>query len=254
MIAVAALGAIAFGCLIAFYGQEQEGAGPAGPRIAARPEWTANGAAPPMFRVEAPDGAAEPPSHEVRLRRGGGRQDIFVFGDVNGDGPLARLALNPRGEANASASPFFVVLARMAADVGRSVAFAAQPAALLTRLGVFEAAEASLRRSGGGASKCVGFRYVPGAGAPDDAGAPLAVAGFICAGSDPGGAAPSLQESAACLIDGIELLPGVDDPALAAAFAERDLRQTTACVDHAMDTGARILRKSLDRGFSLSAR
>ncbi|ACK52402.1 hypothetical protein Msil_3513 [Methylocella silvestris BL2] len=251
-IAVAALAAIAFGCLVAFYDQEKEGPRPREARIAAQAGWVVNRAAPAMFRVAAPDGAREPTSHEIRVRAGGGRQDIFVFGDINGDGPIARLTLIQQGEANASASPFFVALARMAAEAGRSVALAAQPAALPTRLGVFEAAEASLSRSGGGASKCVGFRNIREAASPQEAS--LSVAGFACAASEPDGAAPAMGETAACLIDAIELLPGIDDPGLAAAFAERDLRQTTACAGQAEEFGAPVLRKSLDHGFSLSAR
>ncbi len=187
------------------------------------PVWTLVDNAQPWFRVAESGLSITATSYEVRRRQTGGREDILVFGDARGAGPFVRLILYRRGTEAAPQSAFFVHLARRAAETGRAVAFAAQPTALSTRLGVFEAASLSLQGAGPEAA-CIGFRL-----AEPDAPASLSISGFACDGPKADGARLAARAELACLIDAIELLPRVEEEDLAAFFAKKELREATAC-------------------------
>jgi hypothetical protein len=175
-----------------------------------------------LFRLATPDFAKQGKIYRVRRHRtGGGEQDILALGDLNGPGPFARFFIYRLGEESATPAAFFVDLARRAAETGRAITFAAQPTALATRLGTFEAAELNLTRQGSAAQPCLGFRLA----AP----ANLRLTGFACDGGS--GADRTLRSRAklACLLDALELAPSVNDKDFVAFFAARELNADTAC-------------------------
>lgn len=232
----AALGSIIFGGALALWRPPNDAPSPesrAGP-LAPLPVWTTVANAQPLFGLASPEFALDLKTYEVQLHRTGrGRQDIMVFGDVGGSGPFLRLIVYRVGTEGAPAAAFFVDLARRAAETGRAITFAAQPTALPTRLGMFEAADLNMTRAGAPDATCLGFRSLDAETSP----APLApttpadlrISGFACAATK-GDAGPALtKEALACLIDKIDLLPSVVDTDLAAFFAARDLRVATAC-------------------------
>jgi hypothetical protein len=246
-IVVAALAALLFGAVLALR-HPQDGSPGADATLnpVPSPLWLAVAKPQPLFALADPDLAPEPRSYEVRAHRtGGGRQDILVFGDANGAGPLVRLILYRAGSEAAPTAAFFVELARRAAETGRAITFAAQPTALPTRLGVFEAADLSmsqfsLNRSGDGDAACIGFRTANAAAPATN----LRIAGFTCGGKADG-ARILTKPDLACLIDAIELLPDVDDNDLAAFFAGRELNDATACAKAVSENGLRQLRPKM---------
>lgn len=180
-----------------------------------------------LFRLEAPELGKETRSYEARRRRtGSGRQDILAFGGVNGSGPFLRLTLYQLGAERAPDAAFYVDLARRAAEIGRAITRAAQPTALPTRFGGFEAADLTLMRSDSSQTACLGFRSANGTGK-------LRITGFACNGADGSLPLATSKPALACLLDRIELAPAAENAEVIALFAARELNGDTACAERA---------------------
>lgn len=248
----AALASIVFGGALALRhaGDDAPSANSAAGPLAPLPAWTAVANPQPLFELDSPEFTLDPKTYEVRLHRtGGGRQDILALGDMDGAGPFLRLIIYRVGTEAAPPAAFFVDLARRAAETGRAITFAAQPTALPTRLGMFEAADLNMTRAGSSDAACLGFRTINAATSltPPAPEANLRIAGFACDGIK-GDALPALtKEGLACLLDEIDLMPNVADKDLAAFFAARELSDATACRkpisnDELLDNDSRQLR------------
>ncbi|MEJ0091958.1 MAG: hypothetical protein WDN46_00495 [Methylocella sp.] len=175
-----------------------------------------------LFTVTSPELVKRAKIYTAREHRtGGGRQDTLVSGDLNGAGPVLRLVIYHVGKEAAAPAAFFVDLARRAAETGRAITFAAQPTALSTRLGVFEAADLVLTQTGSADAPCLGFRLAYAAS--------LRLTGFACGGKNETAASFASKAKLACLLDTLELAPKVDDKDLVAFFAARELNDDTAC-------------------------
>jgi hypothetical protein len=81
----------------------------------------------------------------------------------------------PPGKEAPPDQPFFVDLARRAAETGRAITRAVRPSAIVTRFGAFEVAGLDLARGGTPATECLGFRFANAV--PD-----LRITGFACGG------------------------------------------------------------------------
>jgi len=222
---MACLAASGFASVLAFLSATQDPAlrdiGSATPPPPPLPAWIEISRAAQIFGLEAPELAKETKSYEARRHRtGGGRQDVLTFGGANGDAPRLRLTIYRVGEEIAPDAAFFVDLARRAAEMGRAITRAAQPTALTTRLGVFEAASLNLAQNDESDSACLGFRMI-------NAAPKLRITGFACGGANLVATVASKSELA-CLIDRINLETS-DDSELIAFFAARDLNGDTAC-------------------------
>ncbi len=177
-----------------------------------------------LFTIAAPELVKKAKIYTARQHRtGGGRQDILVAGDLNGAGPVLRLVIYHVGKEAAAPAAFFVDLARRAAETGRAITFAAQPTALSTRLGVFEAADLILTQTGSADAPCLGFRLAYTAS--------LRLTGFACGGKSETATTLAPKAKLSCLLDSLELAPQVDDKDLVAFFAARELNDDTACGD-----------------------
>lgn len=191
------------------------------PVAAPLPAWIEIPRPQEIFRLEAPELAGEAKFYDARRHRtGGGRQDILEFGGSNGNAPMLHLVIYRPGKEPAPDQPFFVDLARRAAETGRAITRAAQPTPMATRFGAFEVAGLSLARNGAPATECLGFRFANAA--PD-----LRITGFACGGG-PALVSPLLSKSAlACLIGGIGLAPTAEDTGLVRFFAAHDAIRTS---------------------------
>lgn len=236
--ALVCLGALA----LAWRAGDAERPTPEEPAPAPKPEWIERADAPRLVDLDYAEAVGLAQAHRVLTRPAdGARRDVFALGEA--DGPLLRLSTQ-RGGADAP-SPFYVEMARAAAETGRAVAFATQPSPLATRLGTFEAADFALSREGG-RTLCVGFRNAAAGEAA------LRVSGFACAEPDVG-EGRGLRRSAACLVDSLELAPSVSDAGLERLFAARELASRTDCVendDDAPPMPEKLLRSAASRGFS----
>jgi hypothetical protein len=127
------------------------------------PAWVELAPALAMFQLDAPEFVAGPRMREARRHRtGGGRQDMWLFGDANGESPFLRLMVYKVGAEIAPSATFFVDLARRAAEIGHAIAKSTQPTALATRFGNFEVADLNLVRAGAVETPCLGFRFAVG--------------------------------------------------------------------------------------------
>lgn len=193
-------------------------------RPAPLPAWIEIANPVELFTIAAPELVKKAKIYTARQHRtGGGRQDILVAGDLNGAGPVLRLVIYHVGKEAADPAAFFVDLARRAAETGRAITFAAQPTALSTRLGVFEAADLILTQTGSADAPCLGFRLAYTAS--------LRLTGFACGGKSETATTLAPKAKLACLLDSLELAPQVDDKDLVAFFAARELNDDTACGD-----------------------
>jgi hypothetical protein len=168
-----------------------------------------------IFRLEAPEFVGVPEYYEARQHRvGGGRQDVVGYGGSD-DTALLRLIVYQPGQEAAPSSSFFVELVRRAAETGRAITRATQPAALVTRFGTFEAAELTLARDGGSGRDCFGFRFA--SSAPN-----LRISGFACGGV-------TSRSGLACLIDRIGVATLVADGDLIAFFGAPQANSALTC-------------------------
>ncbi|WGJ13355.1 hypothetical protein QEV83_11655 [Methylocapsa sp. D3K7] len=174
------------------------------------PAWVEITGPEDVFRLEAPEFAGG--AYLARQHRtGGGRQDIFEFSGASENAPLLSLLIYQPGSETPLDSSFFVELARRAAESGRALIRAGQPAELITKFGAFEVARLGLARDGTEAKDCLGFRF--GIAEPS-----LRISGFACGGE---GLGPVGLTTAGlvCMIDRIDLAPGAGDKGLVDFFA-----------------------------------
>ncbi len=171
-----------------------------------------------LYGLEVPEVAKLSKSYEaLRHQTGGGRQDILTFGNVKPDSAYFRLILYRLGEEDAPNAPFFVELARRAADGNLSITKSIPPVSLATRFGDAEVADVTLTAAEGTSLPCLGIRM-------QAKGVPWRMTGFAC-----GGAKPLPRQELQCIFDRLDLNTAGDDRALANFFAETELRRNPAC-------------------------
>ena len=201
----------------------------ADPMAAPLPAWIEIPAAAQAFHVEAPEfeGAAE---HYVarQHRIGGGRQDIWEFGDSGENAPLLNLIIHQPGKEGTADSSFYVELARRAAETGRAIIRAEQPSQLATRFGAFEVARLDLARDGTSRRECLGFRFA-------NMEPKLHIAGFACTGKEALASPSALKAAVACVLDRIDLTPTAQDKGLVDFFAAHYASPGQACPGSRMD-------------------
>ncbi len=193
------------------------------------PAWTEILRPAEVFRLDAPEFSGQPRSYLALLRRnGGGRKDILEFGG-NGDAAANfRLVIYRPGGETVANQPFFVELARGAAETGQAISHLTQPGPMATKFGDFEVSELLLARGSGPARECLGFRFA--AAAPD-----LRIHGFTCGAE---GSSPPAKAELACLIDRLELVTPPDDEQLVWFFAAHESTGVSPCRDAAPLQGA----------------
>jgi hypothetical protein len=172
-----------------------------------------------MFGLESPDLDRATLALEARRSPDGSRrEELLTFGALAD--PKAHLALRLTVEAAQDdlSQPFIVALVRAAAARALSVQRSGLPAAIQTRFGPVEAADATL--SDGQVSRaCIAFRMEPGA-------LPLAMSGWWCGAEGK----PADRRQLVCLIDRVDLLNAGEDRALRTAFARTELNRQPGCV------------------------
>lgn len=230
--------ALAFACLLLAADP------PAAPKSVAPPPppvWIDVQKPLPMFDVVAPEFART--SHAYALRRhstGGGREDILTFGDIAGDGPYLRLAIHQVGEEGARDQTLFVETARRAAEAGLALDGLGVAAALPTRFGTAEWAEARLSVPADGVSRtnCAAFRFA--ADKPQ-----LRALGLVCGAGD----AVLTKSQLSCLVGRLDLTAAAGDVALQEFFARSELARDAACpparaqAERAPKSGGRAKRR-----------
>lgn len=212
----------------------------ASPAAAPLPAWIEIPVPVDVFRLEAPEFAGDAARHLARRHRtGGGRQDIWEFGGSNENAPLLNLLIYRPGNEAPPDSPFYVELARRAAETGRAIIRAEQPAHMTTRFGAFEAARLGLARDGASIKDCIGFRFAnaePG----------FRITGFACGGGEALASPLASTAALACLIDQIDLAPAADDKGLIDFFAAHYTLPSPVCsgreIDPAPSPSAKILQ------------
>lgn len=211
------LGAV---CLAAWWsGREPKRREAEAPAAAALPVWREISPAPELAVIEAPGLAHYAQRHETwQNRENGARRHILEFsGAEGGSAPALRLVIELPGSEPPPEQPFFVEIARRAAEAGLAVVRAAQPSPLPTRLGTFEAAETGLARGEGDIAACSGFRYINEKPC-------LRISGFAC-----GELAGPPGRALACLIGRLDLAPAAGDADLVWFFASREPGGGPAC-------------------------
>src|SRR5579883_1312108 len=196
---------------------------PAESPSAALPAWIEIPDPAAAFLIEAPEFGSGPKFYSARRHRtGGGRQDIFEFGGSGVNAPLLNLALYQPGNEAAPESSFYVELARRAAETGRAVVRAEQPAQMAAKFGTFDIALLDLTRDGTARRQCLGFRF-------SNAQPRLRITGFACGGEGALSSLPALKSALACVIDRIELVPEAGNKGLADFFAAHYAKPDPAC-------------------------
>ncbi|HET6378389.1 MAG TPA: hypothetical protein VFG05_08820 [Methylocella sp.] len=178
----------------------------------ALPLWREISPAPELAVINAPWLARYAKRHETwQNRENGARRHVLEFSDPEGRGaPALRLVIEMPGAEPLQEQPFFVEIARRAAERGLAVVRAAQPSPLATRFGPFEVAEIGLARRDGAVAACSGFRFA-------NEKPRLRISGFACSelAGPPG-------RALACLIGRLDLAPAAGDADLVWFFASRE--------------------------------
>ena len=188
------------------------------PKPAGHEGWVAITKPLPMFGLESPELDRATATLEARRSPDGAhREDILGYGDFADAKPHLVLKLAADHKPDELSRPFVIALVREAAARALSVQRSGLPAAITTRFGPVETADATL--SDGQTSRaCIAFRMEAGA-------LPLAMSGWWCGGA----AKPADRQQLVCLIDRIDLLNAGDDRALRSAFARTELNRQPAC-------------------------
>ncbi len=173
----------------------------------------------PMYGFEAPELARTALSYAVRRKSDdSAREDVLTFGAFADKQAFVRLTVR-RGAPEAGATFFFVEAARRAAEAGLALDRLGQPAALKTRFGDGEFAEAKLATATGESREgCQAFAVA--SGNPE-----LRIAGLACG---PDGKSFE-RRRLACLVGRLDLLGAGDDLDLKAFFAQAELRRDPSC-------------------------
>ncbi len=174
-----------------------------------------------MFSFDSQEFAPAPAAYAMRRHTtGGGREDILTFGNFSGDGAWLRLTIHQAGEEGAPDQSLFVETARRAGEAGLALDNLSNPAALPTRFGVAEWADARLSAPAEGARRdnCAVFRF--GETTPA-----LRVSGLAC-GPD---GQPWSRSQMSCLVGRLDLTAAGGDDELQKFFARSELARDAAC-------------------------
>jgi hypothetical protein len=233
------------GLLFAFLEVKETGQGrlPSMVSVAAPlPAWIEILSPPDVFHIEAPAFEENARLHVARRHRtGGGRQDIWEFGGTNENAPLLNLLIYQPGDETLPDSSFYVDLTRRAAETGRAVIRAEQPGEMATRFGDFEVARLDLARVGASPRECLGFRFV-------NAEPRLRITGFACGGGEAITPPLTAKAALACLIDQIDLAPGVGDKGLIDFFAAHYAIRSPDCLGQRVESAPLPPARSGKRG------
>jgi hypothetical protein len=181
------------------------------------PAWTDVVRPIQLFDIETPELAKLAQSYtERRHQTGGGRQDVLTFGTPDAAAYL-RLTVYREGSEATAPAPFFVDMARRAAEAGLSVAKSQPPQAQATRFGSFEMAELTLLRDATPTAPCLGFRMSAPA-------AHLQMSGLAC------GTPARSPEALGCVLEHLDMAAAGDDRALIGYFADSELHRNPACL------------------------
>jgi hypothetical protein len=198
------------------------------PSLGGRENWVAVTKPIPMFGLESPE--LDRASATIEARRspdGSQREDVLAFGDFTEARPHLMLRLIAEHGRSDLSQPFIIALVREAAARAMSVQRSGTPAAIGTRFGPVETADATL--SDGNVSRaCIAFRMEAGA-------LPLSLSGWWCGGTGK----PADRQQLVCLIDRIDLLNAGDDRALRTAFARTELNRQPACAPPRLSASGR---------------
>ncbi|OYW63888.1 MAG: hypothetical protein B7Z40_14390 [Bosea sp. 12-68-7] len=172
-----------------------------------------------MFSLESPDLDRATMALEARRSPDGSRrEELLTFGALTDSKAHLALRLTVEAAQDDLSQPFIIALVRAAAARALSVQRSGLPAAIQTRFGPVEAADATL--SDGHVSRaCVAFRREAGA-------LPLAMSGWWCGAEG----RPADRRQLVCLIDRLDLLNAGEDRALRTAFARTELNRQPGCV------------------------
>ena len=183
----------------------------------AKPAWVEITKPFENYALRAPVFGKEPGTYEARRHRtGGGRRDTLSFGTVQ-PGPWLRLSVYRIGTEEVADAPFYVDMARRAADAGQSIQKSTQPGDMATRFGVFETADLTLAR-GDTLANCLGFRINGAEGA-------LRIGGLACGTS----AKPLDRLALACMVDKLDLVSSGDDRLVQQFFVDAELNRGETC-------------------------
>lgn len=174
-----------------------------------------------MFAYGSQEFAPAPASYAMRRHTtGGGREDILSFGTFAGEGAWLRLTIHRVGEEGAPDQSLFVDTARRAGEAGLALDQLNNPAALPTRFGVAEWADARLTAASDGARRenCAAFRFAETKPA-------LRVSGLACG---PAGQ-PYNRSQLSCLVGRLDLAAAGGDDELQKFFARSELARDAAC-------------------------
>jgi len=181
-----------------------------------------------MFAYASNEFAPGPVGYAMRRHTtGGGREDILTSGNFSGDGAWLRLTIHQVGEEGAADQSLFVETARRAGEGGLALDALSNAAALPTRFGVAEWADAKLSSTDGARREnCAAFRFAETRPA-------LRVSGMACG---PGGQAWS-RSQLSCLVGRLDLAAAAGDDELQKFFARSELARDTACPPRAKNAG-----------------
>lgn len=191
---------------------------PAPASVAVKPAWIDIAQPLQLYSLPAPELDRKSMAYNARRHTiGEGRQDALTFGDWSARAPYVRLNVYRIGKEDAPMAAFFVELARRAAEDGAAIVRSGQPAALPTRFGDFETADATLAGPQGERA-CLGYRLASAA-------LPLRISGFAC-GTD----TAALDRGAlGCILDRLDLVSAGEDTQLRRFFVEAEQRRGSGC-------------------------
>ncbi|KPF67372.1 hypothetical protein IP69_13590 [Bosea sp. AAP35] len=197
------------------------------PSLGSRENWVTITKPIPIFGLESPELDRGSATLEARRSQDGAqREDVLRFAAFTEPKPHLLLRLSVEHDRDELSRPFIIALVREAAARALSVQRSSLPAAIQTRFGPVETADATLS-DGQTTRACIAFRMEAGA-------LPLSMSGWWC-----GGDKPADRQQLVCLIDRIDLLNAGDDRALRTAFARTELNRQPACAPPRLSASGR---------------
>jgi hypothetical protein len=171
----------------------------------------------PLFDVETPELTKLTHGYQARRHQtGGGRQDMLTYGAPD-EATYLRVIVYREGSEAVVPAPFFVDIARRAAEAGLSIAKSLPPQAQMTRFGSFEIADLTLQHDQTTIAPCLGFRM----GASD---AHVQISGLAC------GVPAKSREGLGCILEHLDLAGAGEDKGLVTFFAASELHRNPACL------------------------
>lgn len=173
-----------------------------------------------MFAFASQEFAPAPATYAMRRHTtGGGREDVLTFGNFAGESAWLRLTIHRVGEEGAPDQSLFVETARRAGEAGLALDNLSNPAALPTRFGVAEWADARLAPADGARREnCAAFRF-------SETKAALRVSGLACGPARQ----PWSRSQLSCLVGRLDLAAAGGDDELQKFFARSELARDAAC-------------------------